>query len=63
MTTLKDLRYHTCTKKDPWREDMGKRGLHPDAIEGEPEDGPTGYDIVLWHCPTCGVRWKHEIIQ
>lgn len=60
---ITDLRYHTCTKDSPWREDMGKRGVHPDAIEGAQTDGYPGGDIVRWRCPNCGVRWKEELPQ
>lgn len=54
---------HTCTKSDPWRPDMGKRGIHPEAIEGEQIDGYPGGDFVRWHCPICDVRWKEELPQ
>jgi hypothetical protein len=58
---MDDLRYHTCTVDDPWSEATGKRGIHPDAIEGEQTESDFGGDIVRWHCPTCGVRWKQEL--
>ena len=63
MPNMNDLRYHTCTKDDPWHEGIGKRGLHPDAIEGEQIDRDFGGDMVCWHCPTCGTRWKQELPQ
>lgn len=60
---LADLRWHTCVQGDPWREDMRKRGLHPDAVKVNERDGYPGGDIVEWHCPTCGVRWTEELPQ
>jgi len=63
MKQITDLRWHTCTKDDPWREDMGKRGIHPDAKEGSQHDGYPGGDIVKWECPNCGVHWREELPQ
>ncbi len=61
---LKDLRWHTCTEDDPWREDMGRRGIHPEAHEvGEQKDGYPGGDTVTMRCPTCGVTWTKELPQ
>jgi len=63
MLTITDLRRHVCTKKDPWREDMGKRGIHPEAIEGEQENSNFGGDMINWNCPMCGANWKQELPQ
>ena len=60
---MKDLRWHTCTKEDPWRPDMVKRGVHPEAICGEQQDGYPGGDTIDWRCPICGVKWTEELPQ
>lgn len=61
---LRDLRWHTCTKDDPWTKGIGKRGIHPDASEvGEQRDGYPGGDIVSMHCPNCDITWDQELPQ
>jgi len=49
---LRDLRWHVCTKEDPWREALGRRAIHEDAtktLEGD------------WHCPHCDCRFPDAI--
>ena len=49
-----------CTKENPSR----TARYHPDAREvGEQEDGYPAGDIVTLDCPSCGVRWREELLQ
>lgn len=58
------LRWHTCTADDPWRPEIGRRCVHPDAIEGDQDDDwTTGISCQRFHCPHCGTRWKQEMAQ
>jgi len=54
-----------CTKERPYNaeRDKDERVQHPDAIEGEQEDGWPAGDLVNYYCPNCGLRFKVELPQ
>ncbi len=55
---------HTCTKDDPWKENMTGRCQHPKAREiGDQKDGYPGGDLVKMQCPICKVEWTMELPQ
>lgn len=61
---MTDLRWHTCTAGDPWRPALGKRGLHPDAVEvGEQTSAFPGGDKQNMFCPHCKTQWLQELPQ
>lgn len=61
---MTDLRWHTCTEADPWCPELGKRGLHPAAVEvGEQTSSFPGGDMQNMLCPHCGKQWLQELPQ
>ena len=56
-----------CTAERPWlplydaKHDM--QIVHPDAVEGEQEDGWPSGDLVNYECSHCKHRWKVELPQ
>lgn len=52
-----------CTKEHPWKPEIQRPTIHPEAIEINEDYYGLGCTIITYECPHCGKVFREELPQ